>query len=91
MRYESFAKTLNKNGYIVFGDDHRMNGQTAGLKNLGKAGKNNFNENVQDELAITKMLKEKYGLPVQLFATVTGHSLRNGTLNSAGIWWTACC
>ena len=45
MRYEDFAKTLNANGYIVFGDDHRMNGKTAGLEKLGKAGKNNFNEN----------------------------------------------
>jgi alpha-beta hydrolase superfamily lysophospholipase len=84
MRYEDFAKTLNNNGYIVFGDDHRMNGQTAGLKNLGKAGKNNFNENVQDELAITKMLKEKYGLPVQLFAHSYGSFLAQRYIELGG-------
>ncbi len=69
-RYDDFAEVLNQNGYIVFGDDHRMNGKTAGLENLGKAGYNNFYENVEDELSISRMLKEKYKLPLFLF----GHS-----------------
>ncbi len=28
-RYDRFAKYLNKNGYIVFGNDHRAHGKTA--------------------------------------------------------------
>ena len=84
MRYEDFAKTLNENGYIVFGDDHRMNGQTAGLENLGRAGKNNFNENVLDEIAITKMLKEKYDLPIQLFAHSYGSFLAQRYIELGG-------
>lgn len=84
MRYEDFAKTLNENGYIVFGDDHRMNGQTAGLESLGRAGKNNFNENLLDEIAITKMLKKKYGLPVQLFAHSYGSFLAQRYIELGG-------
>ena len=69
-RFDDFAKILNQNNFLVFADDHRMNGKTAGLENLGKAGYNNFYENVEDELAISRMLKEKYDLPLFLF----GHS-----------------
>lgn len=70
LRYEELGKTLNSYGYIAYGDDHRPHGATAGLENLGKASKNNFQENVLDEIEITKMLKERFKLPVQLF----GHS-----------------
>ena len=69
-RYCELAKMWNSYGYIVFGDDHRPHGETAGIEKLGKADKNNFYENVLDEIAITKMLKQKYNLPVQIF----GHS-----------------
>jgi alpha-beta hydrolase superfamily lysophospholipase len=69
-RYTELGETLNSYGYIAYGDDHRPHGETAGLQNLGKAGKNNFEENVLDEIAITEMLKKRYNLPVQLF----GHS-----------------
>ena len=84
MRYDDFAKKLNAAGYIVFGDDHRMNGKTAGLENLGKAGNNNFNENVLDEIEITKMLREKYNLPVQLFAHSYGSFLGQRYIELAG-------
>ena len=84
MRFNDFANALNANGYIVFGDDHRMNGKTAGLENLGKAGYNNFNENVLDEIAITKMLKEKYRLPIQLFAHSYGSFLGQRYIELAG-------
>ena len=84
MRYNDFANALNANGYIVFGDDHRMNGKTAGLENLGKAGCNNFNENVLDEIAITKMLIEKYRLPIQLFAHSYGSFLGQRYIELAG-------
>jgi len=74
-RYLDFGEELNRRGYIAYGDDHRPHGETAGLANLGKAGKNNFVENVRDEIAITKMLKKRYGLPVQLFAHSYGSFL----------------
>ncbi|HRR89369.1 MAG TPA: alpha/beta hydrolase [Eubacteriales bacterium] len=69
LRYDEFAKELNDKGYIVFGDDHRGHGHTErDGKVLG--GLTEFDDTVEDELAITKMLKEKYKLPVQIF----GHS-----------------
>lgn len=68
MRYEQFAFELNKQGYIAFGDDHRPHGKTAGMENLGNATKTNFDDNVKDEIELTKWLKAKYNLPVQLFA-----------------------
>ncbi len=72
-RYDRFAKFLNKNGYIVFGDDHRAHGRTA--TSIDKIGITDgdpdiFKSIVRDEIAIMKMLKEKYNLPLFLF----GHS-----------------
>lgn len=72
-RYDRFAKYLNKNGYIVFGDDHRAHGKTAGdIKNIGRVGNTPdiFMATVNDEIEILKYLKGKYKLPVFLF----GHS-----------------
>lgn len=74
-RYQEFGEDLNRMGYIAYGDDHRPHGETAGIDNLGRAGKNNFYENVRDEIEITKMLKARYGLPVQLFAHSYGSFL----------------
>lgn len=73
MRYDRFAKFLNKHGYIVFGDDHRAHGRTAGnTKNIGKPNGEYdlFSATADDEIAITKYLRRKYKLPVLLF----GHS-----------------
>lgn len=73
MRYDRFAIFLNKHGYIVFGDDHRAHGRTAGVvTNIGKTNgeRDLFTATVDDEIEITKYLRRKYKLPVLLF----GHS-----------------
>lgn len=73
MRYDRFAIFLNKHGYIVFGDDHRAHGRTAGVvTNIGKTNgeRDLFTATVDDEIEITKCLRRKYKLPVLLF----GHS-----------------
>ncbi|MCQ2603132.1 MAG: alpha/beta hydrolase, partial [Clostridia bacterium] len=73
-RYDNFAQFLNKNGFIVFADDHRAHGQTStkqsakGVKGYHKG--DIYNDTVKDEVAITKYLKEKFGLPV----VYLGHS-----------------
>ena len=72
-RYDRFAKFMNKNGYIVFGDDHRAHGRTA--RDISKIGMPDgdpdlFASIASDELAITQYLKQKYKLPLFLF----GHS-----------------
>ncbi|MEG2540952.1 MAG: alpha/beta hydrolase [Clostridia bacterium] len=67
-RYDNFANFLNKNGYIVFADDHRAHGMTStkqsskGVKGYHKG--NIYFDTVQDEIAITKYLKAKYNRPV---------------------------
>ncbi len=73
-RYDHFANYLNKNGYIVFADDHRAHGMTSarqstkGVKGYHKG--DIYFDTVQDEVAITKYLKETYNLPV----VYLGHS-----------------
>lgn len=73
-RYDNFAQFLNKNGYIVFADDHRAHGMTStkqsasGVKGFHKG--DIYNDTVKDEVAITKYLKEKFNLPV----VYLGHS-----------------
>ncbi len=73
-RYDNFASFLNRNGYIVFADDHRAHGMTStkqsakGVKGYHKG--DIYFDTVKDEIAITEYLKEKYNLPVIYF----GHS-----------------
>lgn len=73
-RYDHFATYLNKNGYIVFADDHRAHGMTStkqstkGVKGYHKG--DIYSDTVRDEVAITDYLKAKYNLPVIYF----GHS-----------------
>ncbi len=72
-RYDDFAQFLNKNGYIVFADDHRAHGQTAeSIDKLGKYdGGNLFYDTLRDELYFSSMLKKEYpNLPLYVF----GHS-----------------
>ena len=67
-RYDNFATFLNKNGYIVFADDHRAHGMTStkqsakGVKGYHKG--DIYFDTVKDEVAITAHLKERFGLPV---------------------------
>ncbi len=70
LRYDDFAKFLNRNGYIVLGEDHRVHGKTA----VGKLGIvedwDCFSATVQDLALITDYAIKEYNLPVILF----GHS-----------------
>lgn len=83
-RSASFAEFLNKNGYIVFADDHRGHGRTASKGMLGIVGTDNFEYSVQDEISITKMLKQQYNLPVQLFAHSYGSFLAQRYIELSG-------
>ncbi|MBO4381229.1 MAG: alpha/beta hydrolase [Clostridia bacterium] len=72
-RYDDFAKFLNANGFIVFADDHRAHGATSPLSPNGNKGFHPgdiYNDTVRDEVEITKMLKDRFGLPV----VYLGHS-----------------
>ena len=71
-RYDEFAKFLNKQGYIVLGDDHRAHGLTANDEmQIGKVDKNKdiFEYTLKDELFIIETFKTKYAkLPYYIFS-----------------------
>lgn len=73
-RYEDFAKFLNKNGYIVFANDHRAHGKTArGEEKLGiykDGGPDVVWDTIMDEIYFSRRLIEKNKLPLY----VLGHS-----------------
>ncbi|MEG2002408.1 MAG: alpha/beta hydrolase [Clostridia bacterium] len=72
-RYARFAKFLNDNGYLVFANDIRAHGQSAGsLDRVGKVVKGDlFEETVQDQIFLTKHIAENFKeLPIFLL----GHS-----------------
>ncbi len=70
LRYDRFAKFLNENGYIVFGDDHRGHGLTESDKDRGHHLGDIFSDTVKDLVFINNYLQQKYQLPVLFF----GHS-----------------
>ena len=73
-RYERFANFLNDRGYIVYANDHRGHGKTAGsIEELGYlADENGFDFLVEDMHDLSLIIKEDYpNLPVFLF----GHSM----------------
>jgi alpha-beta hydrolase superfamily lysophospholipase len=73
-RYREFADFLTKNGVVVYADDHRGHGRTAGSQDrIGFfAEKDGWNLVVSDEFELTqKIKKENPGLPVYLL----GHSM----------------
>ena len=71
LRYDHFAQFLASNGFVVLASDSRGHGKTA--ETIDKLGYNDgdiFKETIEDQLIITKYLKEKYNLPIYIF----GHS-----------------
>ncbi|MCL6477112.1 MAG: alpha/beta hydrolase [Peptococcaceae bacterium] len=71
-RYERLARFLNTKGIIVYANDHRGHGRTAGSPDeVGCIGKDGFNNIIEDEFIITGRVKENHpDLPV----VVIGHS-----------------
>lgn len=71
-RYKRFAEYLNSKGYIVYADDHRGHGKTAGCtEELGCIGEDGFNKIVEDEHSIKELIEKKHkNLPIIVF----GHS-----------------
>jgi alpha-beta hydrolase superfamily lysophospholipase len=73
-RYERFAEALTKEGFVVYANDHRGHGKTAG--NLNKVGffakKDGWNQVVREMFKLTLISKNEYiGVPVILL----GHSM----------------
>jgi alpha-beta hydrolase superfamily lysophospholipase len=74
-RFNEFADFLTKNGLVVYADDHRGHGKTAGsLDNVGFfAEKDGWDLVVNDEFELTQKIKnENRGLPVYLLGLSMG-------------------
>ncbi|MBU3144151.1 alpha/beta hydrolase [Clostridium sp. CF012] len=72
-RYEGFAKALTNEGFIVYANDHRGHGKTAGqVEKLGDLGEDGFNSMVENMHQLNERIKlENEKLPIFLF----GHSM----------------
>lgn len=73
-RYERFARVLTNNGYVVYANDHRGHGKTAGfVEKLGYLGEHNgFEKLVNDMHKLSLIAKEENpNLPLFLL----GHSM----------------
>jgi len=85
-RYGGFAKYLNENGFIVYADDHRGHGKTAGaVENLGYIGDDGYNRILEDEHNITDFIKENHpGLPIFVFAHSFGSFIGQSYITQFG-------
>lgn len=72
-RYERFAGVLTKAGYIVYANDHRGHGRTAGsVENVGYCGEDGFNWMLKDMYQLNTIITdENPNLPIFLL----GHSM----------------
>jgi len=69
-RYDEFATYLEKNGYVVFADDHRSYGLTESIENIGYHRGEIFEDTLSDLIFLNKYFAKNYDLPIVLF----GHS-----------------
>jgi alpha-beta hydrolase superfamily lysophospholipase len=72
-RYEGFARALTNDGFVVYANDHRGHGKTAGeVEKLGDLGEDGFNSMVENMHGLNERIKEENpNLPIFLF----GHSM----------------
>jgi alpha-beta hydrolase superfamily lysophospholipase len=73
LRYRRLAEYLNERGYVVYANDHRAHGRTAGtLEAAGRAGEDGWNGIIKGFAQLTGIIKERHpGIPV----FVLGHSM----------------
>ncbi len=69
-RYDDFASFMNKQGYIVFGDDHRAHGKTETDENRGNHKGDIYSKTVKDLVFLHEWAEKEFGLD----ALFLGHS-----------------
>jgi alpha-beta hydrolase superfamily lysophospholipase len=70
-RYQNFAKFLNRNGYVVYGTDHRGHGLNVDMEHLGWDEGDMWSNDIEDQLRLTEYIKIRHpNLPI----IVHGHS-----------------
>jgi alpha-beta hydrolase superfamily lysophospholipase len=72
-RYQRFAKALTEAGYVVYANDHRGHGETAGiLEEVGCLGEDGYNWMIRNLHQLNGIIQQQYpGVPIFLF----GHSM----------------
>lgn len=93
-RYDRFARFLNRHGYIVFGDDHRAHGRTAGTPDkIGRVGDNHdlFQATMRDELEIMRYLRRRFALPLLLFGHSYGSFIAQRLISDTNICTAGVC
>lgn len=77
VRYERLASALTSHGYIVYANDHRGHGRTAGsVDEVGIVPSNSFHLMVDNLTALTERIRHRHpGLPVYMYAHSFGSFL----------------
>ena len=89
-RYDDFARFLNANGFIAFGNDHRAHGETD-ADALGIAGGDDiFSDTVSDLIELTEWAEVRWGLPIIFFGHSYGSFLGQAYLLEASNKLAAC-
>ena len=70
-RYQNFAKFLNRNGYVVYGTDHRGHGLNVDMEHLGWDEGDMWSNDIEDQLRLTEYIKIRHP---NLAIIVHGHS-----------------
>ena len=85
-RYEWVAQQLTDAGYIVYADDHRGHGKTAGtVEKLGLLGPGGWDGTVKEIKMLTDIIKkENLGLPVFLIGHSWGSYLAQDYISQFG-------
>ncbi|NCA67921.1 MAG: alpha/beta hydrolase [Clostridia bacterium] len=79
-RYAAFAEFLNKQGYIVFGDDHRAHGKTELFESVGHHEGDIYEDTLNDIIYLNNYFKTKYKLPTMVIGHSYGSFLSQGFL-----------
>lgn len=77
-RYDSFVKTLNDNGFVVYRFDHRGHGRSEGKRGYAKS----FKDFIKDVDMFVEMSRNEYP-DVKHF--LMGHSMGGFTVNAYGV------
>lgn len=85
-RYDRFALELARHGYVVYSNDHRGHGKTAGSpEKKGQIGSGGFMGMIRDMKALNDIIAEdEPGLPVYLLGHSMGSILTQGYISLYG-------